>query len=150
NSHSGRAKGGNDDRLDRATSVSAASGRHPPPKRGPARGYLKQTRHNPSSKDGAATAVDVLGAGPTEGRAGMAPEIRKIVVTTEEIYLEGQGRLAHPLRVAAAMAVVKNPFAGSYAKDIGVLSGEYSAALGPKLAKLAADALGSTPKVFGK
>lgn len=80
----------------------------------------------------------------------MALEIRKIIVTSEETYLEGQGRLARPLRVAAAMAVVKNPFAGGYAKDIGLLAGEYSAALGPRLAKLALDALGATPTVFGK
>ena len=80
----------------------------------------------------------------------MAPEIRKIVVTTEEIYLEGKGKLSRPLRVAAAMAVVRNPFAGAYEKDIGVLSGDYSAALGPQLAKLAVEALGTTPTVFGK
>jgi len=80
----------------------------------------------------------------------MPPEIRKIVVTTEEIYLEGKGKLSKPLRVAAAMAVVKNPFAGTYEKDIAVLSGDYSSTLGPKLAKLAADALGTAPKVFGK
>jgi hypothetical protein len=85
-----------------------------------------------------------------EGRAGMAPEIRKIVVTTEEIYLEGKGKLSRPLRVAAAMAVVKNPFAGTYAKDIAILSGDYSTALGPRLAKLAREALGTPPKVFGK
>lgn len=80
----------------------------------------------------------------------MALEIRKIIVTTEEIYLEGHGKLPRPLRVAAAMAVVRNPFAGAYAKDISVLGGEYSATLGPRLAKLAHDALGTTPTVFGK
>jgi Amino acid synthesis len=80
----------------------------------------------------------------------MAPEIRKIVITTEEIYLEGKGKLSHPLRVAAAMAVIKNPFAGRYAEDIGILSNDYSTALGPQLAKLASKALGTAPKVFGK
>jgi hypothetical protein len=80
----------------------------------------------------------------------MDPEIRKIVVTTEEIYREGEGILNKPLRVAAAMAVVTNPFAGKYSKDIGVLSNEFSAALGPRLSQLAAEALGTKPKVFGK
>jgi hypothetical protein len=80
----------------------------------------------------------------------MTVEIRKIVVMTEEIYLEGKGKLSRPLRVAAAMAVIKNPFAGTYAADIGILGGEYSSQLGPRLAKLAVEALGTPPKVFGK
>jgi hypothetical protein len=80
----------------------------------------------------------------------MALEIRKIVTTIEEIYFEGKGKLSRPLRLAAAMAVVKNPFANGYAADIGVLSNEYSNTLGPKLAKLAVEALGTTPIVFGK
>lgn len=80
----------------------------------------------------------------------MEPEIRKIVTTTEEIYQEGAGALDPPLRVATAIAVVKNPFAGEYASDLGVLSGDYSASLGPRLSKLAVEALGSRPKVYGK
>src|SRR5271154_4685132 len=80
----------------------------------------------------------------------MTVEIRKIVVTTEEIYVEGKGKLSRPLRVAAAMAGVKNPFAGTSAADIGILGGEYSTQLGPRLAKLAAEALGTPAKVFGK
>jgi hypothetical protein len=88
--------------------------------------------------------------GTSEREEAMALDIRKIVVTTEEIYLEGHGKLPRPLRVAAAMAVVRNPFAGAYAKDIGLLAGEYSATLGPRLAKLALDALGAAPTVFGK
>ena len=51
----------------------------------------------------------------------MDPEIRKIIVTTEEIYRDGEGALSQPLRVAAAMAVIKNPFAGRYVEDISLL-----------------------------
>lgn len=80
----------------------------------------------------------------------MEPDVRKIVITVEELYREGEGKLNRPQRVVAAMAVVKNPFAGKYAKDISILSNEFSNSLGPKLAKLAADALGTKPAVFGK
>lgn len=80
----------------------------------------------------------------------MDPEIRKIIVTTEEIYRDGEGALSQPLRVAAAMAVIKNPFAGRYVEDISLLSNDYSANLGPRLADLAVEALGTQPKVFGK
>lgn len=80
----------------------------------------------------------------------MKPDIRKIVTTVEEIYREGHGALARPLRVAVAGAVVKNPFAGVYEEDITVLSDDYSANLGPRLASIAAEVLGTKPKVFGK
>lgn len=80
----------------------------------------------------------------------MEPEIRKIVTTVEEIYREGASALGRPLRVATATAVIKNPFAGAYQEDITLLSGDYSESLGPRLAKLAADVLGTRPKVFGK
>lgn len=80
----------------------------------------------------------------------MELDVRKIVISVEEIYREGEGKLARPQRVAAAMAVIRNPFAGKYSKDIGILSKEYSEALGPRLAKLATEALGTKPVVFGK
>jgi hypothetical protein len=80
----------------------------------------------------------------------MAMEIRKIAVTVEEIHREGEAKLHKPQRVAAAMAVVKNPFANKYSEDISILAKEYSEALGLQLTKLAADALGTPIKVFGK
>lgn len=45
-------------------------------------------------------------------------EIRKIATAVEEIYHEGGTPVATPLRRAAAMAVIKNPFAGRYADDL--------------------------------
>jgi hypothetical protein len=44
--------------------------------------------------------------------------IRKIAVLVEEIFHEGGPVAAVPRRRAAAMALVKNPFAGHYARDL--------------------------------
>ena len=44
--------------------------------------------------------------------------IRKIVVITEEIRHEGGPEAAQPRLRAAAMALVKNPFAGRYVEEI--------------------------------
>ena len=44
--------------------------------------------------------------------------IRKIAVLVEEIFHEGGPVAAVPRRRAAAMALVKNPFAGHYVRDL--------------------------------
>lgn len=44
--------------------------------------------------------------------------IRKIATVIEEIYHEGGPPAATPLLRGAAMAVIKNPFAGRYVQDI--------------------------------
>ena len=44
--------------------------------------------------------------------------IRKIVVITEEIFHEGGPVAAKPRLRAAAMALVKNPFAGRYVEEL--------------------------------
>lgn len=44
--------------------------------------------------------------------------IRKIVTSVEEIHHEGGPVAAQPLRRAAVMAVIKNPYAGGYEADI--------------------------------
>jgi len=44
--------------------------------------------------------------------------IRKITVLTEEIFHEGGPAAKEPRRRAAALAVVKNPFAGRYAEEL--------------------------------
>ena len=56
--------------------------------------------------------------------------IRKVTTITEEVYLEGAGTLATPLRVATAIAVVKNPYAGQVQKDLSLFSQTYSPELG--------------------
>lgn len=44
--------------------------------------------------------------------------IRKIAVTVEEIFHDGGPPAREPRRRAAALAVVKNPFAGRYVEDL--------------------------------
>lgn len=44
--------------------------------------------------------------------------IRKVAVTVEEIFHDGGPVAATPRRRAAALAVVKNPFAGRYVEDL--------------------------------
>ncbi|MGE0279301.1 MAG: amino acid synthesis family protein [Rhizobiaceae bacterium] len=44
--------------------------------------------------------------------------IRKIAVLTEEIFHDGGSASATPRRRAAAMALVKNPYAGMFVEDI--------------------------------
>ncbi|TIN66569.1 MAG: amino acid synthesis family protein, partial [Mesorhizobium sp.] len=44
--------------------------------------------------------------------------IRKVAVLTEEIFHEGGPIAEVPRRRAAAMALVKNPFAGRYVEDL--------------------------------
>lgn len=45
-------------------------------------------------------------------------EIRKFASVVEEVFHEGGPRATTPLRRAAVIAVIKNPFAGSYVADI--------------------------------
>ena len=44
--------------------------------------------------------------------------IRKILTIAEEIFHEGGPMAATPLRRAAALAVIENPFAGRYVENI--------------------------------
>jgi hypothetical protein len=71
----------------------------------------------------------------------LAPKIRKIVTTIEDIRYEGFADLNRPIRRVAVSAVIKNPFAGRYEKDLGHLSdiGEW---LGSFLTKEAVKVLG--------
>ena len=45
-------------------------------------------------------------------------EIRKRIVTVEDIFHEGGPKAATPYRRAAILSVIKNPFAGRYVEDI--------------------------------
>ena len=45
-------------------------------------------------------------------------EISKILNVTEEIFHEGGPKANTPLRRAAVLAVIRNPFAGAYVEDI--------------------------------
>src|SRR5438270_10738380 len=74
----------------------------------------------------------------------MSAVIRKIVTVVEETYLEMGQTVAPATRRAAAIAVIENPFAGRYVKDLSpmIAIGEE---LGELLAKRAVAALGIDP-----
>ena len=78
-------------------------------------------------------------------------EIRKIVTVVEETYMDIKKRET-PTRKAAALAVIKNPYAGVFSEDLSELfdAGEE---LGALLTKRAKQALGITTEQvhsFGK
>ena len=68
-------------------------------------------------------------------------EIRKVVTIVEEIQREGEKEVSPPTRKGAAVAVIKNPFAGKYKKDLSVLM-DYGEKLGGMLGERAVAALG--------
>jgi hypothetical protein len=67
------------------------------------------------------------------------------VTVVEEIHLEGGRAVTPPTRRAAAMAVIKNPFAGRYAEDLTPLM-DTGEELGGILGKMAVEALGIPPE----
>lgn len=71
----------------------------------------------------------------------MSVEIRRIVTIVEETREEGGRQVDPPTRRAAAVAVIRNPFAGRYTDDLSALS-DIGAELGDILPKRAVAALG--------
>lgn len=79
-------------------------------------------------------------------------EIRKIMTIVEETREEMGQSVNPPTRRAAAMAVIKNPYAGKYEENLDKLI-EIGEKLGGVLGKMALDALGITPDLahsYGK
>lgn len=76
-------------------------------------------------------------------------DVRKLVYTVEEVQSEGGVRLARPVRRAAALAVVANPFAGKNVDDLSVLF-DVGADLGELVMKRLADLLGGPAVSYGK
>lgn len=72
-------------------------------------------------------------------------EVRKYVTIVEEIHQEGGRRMDPPGKRAAAVAVIKNPFAGRYVEDLTELI-DIGEKLGGILGKMAVDALGTSPE----
>ena len=82
----------------------------------------------------------------------MKSAIRKIVTVVEETLIEGGRAVAPPTKRAAAIAVVKNPFAGRYVEDLAPLV-EVGEELGQILSERAVAALGipgTAVESFGK
>ncbi len=72
-------------------------------------------------------------------------EVRKYVTVLEEIHSDGGKSMDSPGKRAAAIAVVKNPFAGKYVEDLTPLM-NMGEELGAILGKMAVDALGIAPE----
>lgn len=78
--------------------------------------------------------------------------IRKKLVCVEEIFHEGGPVAAKPLRRAAMLTVIRNPFAGSYVADIAGFMDDLKP-LGLEMARSLVAALGGDAKVvegYGK
>lgn len=78
--------------------------------------------------------------------------IRKSVVTVEEIFHEGGPVADEPLRRAAALTVIENPYAGRYVEEITDFMDDLKP-LGIQMAQSLIDALGGDAKVvqgYGK
>jgi Amino acid synthesis len=71
----------------------------------------------------------------------MSIAIRKLITAVEETRIEQGRAVTPPVRRAAAIAVIENPFAGRYAEDLSELI-EFGAELGALLAEKAVAALG--------
>jgi hypothetical protein len=79
-------------------------------------------------------------------------QVRKKVTAVEEIFHEGGPVSPLPLRRAAALAVIRNPFAGAYVKEIAGFMDDLKP-LGLEMARSLVAALGGDPKVvqgYGK
>jgi hypothetical protein len=73
-----------------------------------------------------------------------ATEIRKLVTIVEETRREAGQDIAPPTRQCAAVAVIVNPYAGTYSQDLTRLE-ETGAELGALLVKRGVAALGISP-----
>jgi len=74
----------------------------------------------------------------------MQAKIRKIAVFLDETHLEMGQPVSPPTRRAAAVAVIENPFAGRYERDLTLLM-EIGAELGDLLGRRCVEALGIEP-----
>jgi len=72
-------------------------------------------------------------------------EVRKYVTIVEEILSEGGRPMDPPGKRAAAVAVIKNPFAGKYVEDLTPLM-DIGEELGGILGKMAVAAMGIKPE----
>lgn len=78
-------------------------------------------------------------------------EVRKIVTVIEDVFIDGEKKAVKPVRKVAAIAVIKNPYAGTYQEDLNPLV-DYSEEIGKTISERAVEALGKDRKVdsYGK
>ena len=72
-------------------------------------------------------------------------QIRKVLTVVEETHREMDRSITPPTRKAAAIAVIKNPFAGRYVEDLTELM-DIGAELGALLGRRCLEALGIGPE----
>lgn len=75
--------------------------------------------------------------------------IRKLVTVVEEIRADGGKEAARPVRKAAALAVIENPFAGRWEENLAPLV-DLGEELGALLGQRAVEALGAPVESYGK
>jgi len=85
-------------------------------------------------------------SGAPPSQFGDLVKVRKRSITVETIYHEFGPAPEQPVRLAAALAVVANPYAGRYVEDITPFMAALRP-LGTELATEAANALGGAPSV---
>jgi amino acid synthesis protein len=76
--------------------------------------------------------------------------LRKVVTIVEDVHEEGGREVDPPVRIAAAGAVVANPFAGRYEQDLEPLIDRYCEPLGSLLTERALELLGADVEGYGK
>ena len=74
-------------------------------------------------------------------------QVRKKLTTVEEIFHEGGPVASTPLRRGAALAVIRNPYAGAYVHDIVGFMDDLKP-LGLEMARALVAALGGDPKII--
>ena len=80
----------------------------------------------------------------------MPAEIRKTLLHVEETYIEGGKAAATPLKLIAALAVIRNPWAGQgFVEDLRPAIQDCAPGLGALLTKMVLDAAGGGDKVEG-
>ena len=80
----------------------------------------------------------------------MPAEIRKTLLHVEETYIEGGKAAATPLKLIAALPVIRNPWAGQgFVEDLRPAIQDCAPGLGAMLTKMVLDAAGGGDKVEG-
>lgn len=76
--------------------------------------------------------------------------VRKVVAVVEDVHREGGKSVEPPVRIAAAAAVIANPFAGAYVEDLEPLIDAYCEPLGALLTGRALELLDGEVEAYGK
>ena len=76
-------------------------------------------------------------------------DVRKTLLIRATIESDGSGKACDPITRVAAIAVIRNPFAGQFGEDLSPLF-EMGGALGDRLMAEAVTVLGGAPVSYGK